>query len=157
MYGKTKYSLKKTIALTCLLLANTVLLAHAVVSHHHHDEILVTCAAAHCEHDCNSHDQHHSDEAQPVGECNDPYCHGSEEDCSLSKIYVRFSNDRQVSQLFDSECKPLPSLFVPFMVFPIPQIENTIGLPFRQKPYLISNYTNFISRSFGLRAPPYFN
>ena len=155
MHNKARYSLKKAIALSFLLLANTILLAHAVVSHHHCDEILVTCAADHHEHDCDSHDQHHSDEDLPDGECNNPYCHGNAEDCSLSKIYVRFGNEKQVFQLLNFNYKQLPSLSIPFTTYSISQIENNTGLPFRQNPYLIPNYTDFISCSSGLRAPPY--
>ena len=48
--------IKKITAISFILLANIVLLAHTVIPHHHHDAI-VCVEQTHCQH----HAQHHSD------------------------------------------------------------------------------------------------
>ena len=155
MCFKAGFSIKKAIALSFLLLANTVILVHAIICHHHHDTIPVTLVAGHHKHDCNSYNHHHHD-AQSVDRCNNyPNCHERIEECSLVTIYVRLNDDKQVSQLLNFDFDQLPYILVPFSDYSIPQIYNDAGLPFRQKPYLLSYHTEYISQSLGLRAPPF--
>jgi len=151
---KKGYSIQKTIALFFLLLANAIMLAHFVISHHHyHDAIPDATAVAHHEHNCNLHNHHHDDD-QPAGHCNDPYCHGNIEDCSLANLYVRFDNDNRVIQSFACDYNLLPFFLTLFSEYITPQIADNIGLPFRQNPNLLSYHTDYISQSHGLRAPP---
>ena len=119
--------MKKRIALFFLLLANTILLAHAVIPHHHLEDI------------------------QPVGQCN----HENMKDCPLTTLYIKFDNDKPILQTHNFNLSFSPCVLTPFSdisIFPIP---DTIGLPFRQKPYLLSYYTDYISQSLGRRAPPF--
>jgi len=150
----SNFSVKKAIVLSFLLLANTIILAHVAISHHHHDGIFVTCADDQHKHDCNSHNHHH-DDTQPAGHCNDPYCHGNIEDCSLANLYVRVDNDNRVIPSFVCDFNLLPFFLTLFSEYFTPQIADGIGLPFRQNPFLQSVYTEFIVRSTGLRAPPF--
>jgi len=145
MCCKTRCCLKKAIALSFLLLAKTIILAHFVISHHHHDGIHIALIAAHHKHDCNSHEHH----------CNDPYCHGNIEDCSLANLYVRFDNDNLVIRSFDCIFDLLSCFLTQFSGYNSPQIADDVGLPFRQNPFLKFFFTEFIACSTGLRAPPF--
>lgn len=145
--------MKKAVALSVLLLANIILLAHAVIPHHHHNQILVIVCGNHHEHDGVTEEHRHHAATHPVSQCTDPdgHCHGAVEDCSLTKIIVRIGNDRQAIQHIDFELSPcMPA----FPVHPITTITSLESLPFRQKPHLPLFYTDYISQSLGLRAPP---
>jgi hypothetical protein len=131
MCFKTGFNAKKTVALSFMLLAGITLLAHAVISHHHHDDNI------------------------NAGECTAP--NKCVDDCSLENIYIKFDNDKQVSQSLDFNFDLLPCFFALFPDYFIHPIVLDIGLPFRQKPYIIDFCTEFISRSTGLRAPPLFS
>jgi len=55
LHSKTirlKMSVKKTISLSFLLLANVIMLAHSVVFHHHHDQTSAAVCALSQEHHC---------------------------------------------------------------------------------------------------------
>ena len=153
MRFKTGYSVKKAIALSFLLLANVIILAHTVISHHHHDAIFVTCTTAYHENDCNLPNHHHDDD-QPAGQCDKPYCHGSFEGCALETIYVNSCKCKQTFQLHDCRFELLPCVSTLFSDNSAPILDDDIGLPFRQNPYLQSYNTEYISQSLGLRAPP---
>ena len=141
--------MRRVIAISFLVLANIIILAHAVVYHHHY--IPVAWTDIHHEHDCNLPDHYH-DDTQPIGHCNDSNCLGDVEDCLLTAIYVKLNNNRRSIQLLDFDLFPY-SLFS-FSNYSISQVEDDTNLPFRQKPYLISYLTEYISQSHGLRAPP---
>ena len=143
-------SIKKAISLSFLLLANTIILAHAIVAHHHNG-IFVVLEATHHEHDCNAY---HPDDAQPVHSCNDPFCHGDIDNCTLSMFYTSIGDDRPVIRTCDFDFNVLPCFLILISGYSIPQIFDDIGLPFRQKPYLLFCNTEHISQSPGLRAPP---
>lgn len=134
---------KKTIALAFLMIANAIILVHTVIPHHLHNCIPIAFVTS----------QYHHDN-QPVGHCNDHNCNGNFEDCALTKIYVKFDNDRQKVQLHSFDFDLLPCVFILFSDYSTPPTADNVGLSFRQKPYLISYHTEYISQSLGLRAPP---
>ena len=148
MFYKTGFSIKKAIALSFLFLANAIILSHAIFAHHHHD-IPVTVVATYYGHDCN----HHNDDANPF-KCKDPYCHENIEYCVLSMIYASFDYDKQRFQSYNFNFDLLPCVLTLFSDYSIPSITDDVNLSFRQKPYLISYHTEYISQSLGLRAPP---
>ena len=125
--------MKKTIAISFLLFANMIILAHTVVFHHHFDDI------------------------QSVERCNHSHCHGSAESCSLTTLYFRLDENKPIIQSHNFEFNLLPCVLTLFSDYSILPIANDIGLPFRQKPYLLFYPTEFIARSIGRRAPPFFN
>ena len=138
--------MKRAFATSFLLLANMILLAHAVIPHHYHRQIPDITWSFLCE-NSNSH---------TANQCTDPNCpaHGVVEDCFLKKIGVRFNNNGQLKSSIDAKIKLLPCFHALFADMRITEIDNIESLPFHQKPYLLSHHTNFISHSFGLRAPP---
>ena len=166
MYLKSGHGIKKAIAFSFLLLANAVILAHAIVCHHHYEGMLIVCAhheqgcnhheqgCNHHEQGCNHHEQgcNHHDDTRPFGQCHDPFCHGDFEGCSLTMIVIKLVEDKQLPQLPDF-CSPTCD-FTLFSGCSIPPITDDTGLPFRQKPYLLSFHIEYISQSLGLRAPP---
>ena len=112
------------------MLAGVVILAHAVIPHHHHNGISFISDAAQPEHD-------------------DEY-----ENCLLSKVYVRLSNDKQTFQFQDFDFDMLPCVLTLFSDVIIPQSTDDECLASGQEPYLLFHHTEFIARSAGLRAPP---
>ena len=144
---KVKFSLKKAIAISFLLFANTIWLAHAIIPHHHHNGLIFILTTAHQAHDCNSHDDN---DAHSDGNCDYPLCNSGIENCELATIYAKFDSDKRI---VSDNLDLLPVVFALFSNDDIPQITDDTGLPFRQKPYLIS-HTEYISQSIGLRAPP---
>ena len=125
-----------------LLLAGIFLLAHAVIPHHYHNQVPdFTWQSLH------KNDNPHTGN-QPV-EPSYPT-----DDCFLKKIGVRFDNNGRMLASVDNDFKLLPGL-TPLSPFNrIVEITSSEGLPFYQKPYLLSCHTDFISQSTGLRAPP---
>jgi hypothetical protein len=121
--------MKKAISVSFLLLANIVLLAHAVVPHHYHGQVpVISCDFQHEQNDdTNDHN-----------------------DCLLSKVYLRFGGDKQLLPFIDVNAE----LF--FCLLPVfsDGFSNLETLPFRYKPYLQFLYLAQISQSLGLRAPP---
>ena len=135
--------MKRVISISFLLLANVIILAHAVIPHHHHDGLIFLLTAAHQEHDDHDGEQDHT--------CNYPPCHDGAEECLSSTLFVKLDQNKQ---LFQQDFEILPCVFSLFLDYSIPQIVDNVGLPFRQKPYLIFYHTEYISQSLGLRAPP---
>ncbi len=138
--------IKKVISLLFLLLANVVILAHSVVFHHHDNPIPVTLCVADQEHHCdeNAEQNHCCHDTESAGNCCDS------KSCLLNTPFTTNDNIRALSAVnnFDFVIIHL------FSVNQIVQITDLTGLPFRQKPYSLPFYSEFISQSKGLRAPP---
>jgi len=140
--------MKKAIALSFLLLANTVLLVHVAIPHHHHHHQAAVCLSTiHCADNGETH-RHTSNS------CCQQHNDGSEiEECPLKEVYVRIENNKSSVDLNLENEIQYPTLFL-FSVNPMDGITGLKGLPFRQNPYLIPCYIDYISQSLGLRAPP---
>lgn len=137
--------MKRTIAFIFILLANISLLAHAAIPHHHHTSVGICFHSTHCT-DCKDTDKHSHD-------ANHQHDDGdAKEACMLNEMYARFDNKPIVdSNLGDETQYPVILLF---SAIPSTPITDPGGLPFRQKPYLLSFYTDPVPLPFGLRAPP---
>ena len=120
----------KITALLFFMLVSASIMTHSVICHHHLGDI------------------------QSINQCDHTSCHGNIEDCTLTKIYIKFENHRQLIQLHSVDFDFLPCILTLFSDYSIPQIADAVGLPFRQNPYVISYQTEYISQSLGLRAPP---
>ena len=172
--------MKKAVAISFLLFANLVLLAHAFVPHHHHEGVPI-CFSSH-EHNCDSGHDHN------IGDCthlsrhiiytdghdicptqqeqDSGYDHRNEDCCrndccNISKdVYVRISEDDEIFRLLgllncsDSGVEP-NFCIISEDIDKLP-LAGAYGLPFRQKPYHPSYISDFIIGSFGLRGPPPF-
>ena len=123
--------MKRVLSLSFFLLTGIVILAHAIIPHHHHNGISFISEATQPEHD----DEH--------------------ENCLFSKVYIRVSNDKQTFRLHDFDFDLLASVLILSSDVIIPQTNDDVCFTFRQRPYLLFDYTEFITRSSGLRAPPF--
>ncbi|MDR1226446.1 MAG: hypothetical protein LBK47_06040 [Prevotellaceae bacterium] len=146
--------MKKAIALSFLLLAGITVLAHAVIPHHHHNQIPVVVCGNHHEHKGTTPEHHHSG-TYSISPCADPdgHCDGATEECSLAKAFVKSGADKPALQSLDVNVNLLTLPCIP-AGYSMLQITDNGGLPFRQKPYLPSYHTEYVSVSLGLRAPP---
>ena len=135
---------KKIVSLSFLLLANVVILVHSVVFHHHdHLTPVVLCVISQ-EHHCDGTTEHHCHDTENTNKC----C--IIENCSLNAPFTKANSCKLIKPVFNN---------FDFIINNIPanqitQIADLKGLPFRQKPYLPLFYSEFISQSMGLRAPP---
>ena len=150
MNFKIGYSIKKVIASSFLFLATTIMLAHAIIPHHHHNGLIFTTITAHHDHDCNSHDAQSEDDS-----CDYPLCSDGIENCELATFFARNDSERRTVQLSDFAFDLFSSDFILFTNDHIPPLNNDIGLSFRQNPFLPSYYSEYVSQSHGLRAPPF--
>jgi len=136
---------KKWITLILLLIANLAIIAHNVTPHHHHDGIV--CTASMCGDDCcdtNKDDSHHHDAATHG-------CQGAQGECELKQTMAREIQSNNIQ------------LDIPLVLL---MVHHCCGLGncdleepdfstfFRQKPYLESYFTTYVSPTLGLRAPP---
>ena len=139
--------MKKAIALTFILLANIILLAHAVIPHHEHDNMLICLFDSHCgeydathsDSDCDHHhNQACSDRCCLIDNIFDPSDNKEKTICQMPlrydcqhPLYLLTSNSLALQVLFD----------------------NTLLL-FLFAPFIDTCHIDFISQSLGLRAPP---
>ena len=141
--------MKKGTAIFFILLANIILLAHAVVPHHYHQN-KVCVNSSHCQSDSYAH-QH--DTSKPNHE------HDGENDshfCVLKQVVFITSNQwDQFDKCLFGSYKPLSLLDFQAVLFDngfnalIPRIVST-----GQTLFKTSTYLSFVSSSIGLRAPP---
>jgi hypothetical protein len=141
-------NVKKAISLSFLLLANIVMLAHAVVPHHYHENTGV-CVMSHCRdsNEAHRHENNHSQKHEHGG-------NALSDECSVD-IHVFTKNDNNNCCLH-SYCDCEQILYT--LILDRVSISNfDIKIPFQHKPYLLSYHTEYISQSLGLRAPPFDN
>ena len=147
MVGLKKLSVKKVISLSFLLFANAIILVHSVVFHHHDSQQFAVICAENQKHDCNEHTKqkkHCDHENHSKNSC----C--VIENCLLSNLFTktdRFKLTKPIVSNFDIIINNIP-------VYKTVQITDLAGLPFRQNPFVPLFYSEFISQSIGLRAPP---
>ena len=153
--------MRKAVAISFLLLANIVLLAHAFIPHHHHEGIPI-CFSSHKHnhiHDADDSDCTHPSHHEPGPGCTHSH-HGGDccpnDSCPISKdIYARVLEDDETFPIFDFPEGETESIFYvsneDIIKLPIPGL---YGLPFRQKPLLLSYFSEYIIGSLGLRGPP---
>ncbi|WP_313380484.1 DUF6769 family protein [Proteiniphilum saccharofermentans] len=147
--------MKKAVAISFLLLANMIVLVHAVIPHHHHNQLPVSFDIVQHEHGDATHEHfpHNHDTQHPVPHGDNSHGHKVFEECILNQAYLKIGNDKQVAQLHNLDFTLLSCLLTPFSDS-LTAVAGLEGLPFRQNPYLLSYHTEFISQSLGLRAPP---
>jgi len=139
-------SLKRAISFSFLLLANILLLAHLVVPHHHHEHLSVCF----CDFQCNdievcTHTQPHEHEKNSI----------PQKCCFIDNAYPPANNN------IKHTCRPHKNcdcgqVFFALIATPLYThdfVDDTI-IHFRQNPFVPLFYSEFISQSLGLRAPP---
>jgi hypothetical protein len=139
--------MKKAISLSFLLLANIILLAHAAVPHHHHENAGVCFVNTHCEDNEETH--HHDSQTNEHERNNFP------DRCCFDIAYTHAGNStKPACRLYKKcDCEQLLFSLISNNLNAQSLIDN-VGLPFRQNPFVLLFYSEFISYSGGLRAPP---
>ena len=137
-------NLKRAISLLSLLFANIVLLVHAVVPHHYHADTGI-CFVAHCQ---NSEEAHCHDYGDVQTHQHDG--NPSSDNCSIDNVYAPANNKKVVCYQPTIKCDYEQIIANSYFT------ANT-AVSFQQKPYLPRFYSEFITRSIGLRAPPCVN
>ncbi len=155
-----KCMFKRAAAISLLLSANIILLAMAVVPHHHHGDA-ICFAGTHCMHgtDC--------------GHGHDTTCDHREQDGSLPEHKHEHPQDANCCNVsewllpnvepdhkhehhcFCTDCDNNTDLFVAVLPDLSEPILQPTGLPLRQAPINETYLRIFVSRTLGLRAPPF--
>lgn len=141
--------LKKSTAIVFIILANILVLAHAVVPHHHHHK-QVCLINSHCINDNVADEQNtNRDNHSHDGEKNS-------DDCILKEPVIVFTDQWKIdfkfnpktseqtghNQFYINQSKPGTKFLFPVFLGHIPSYLNT------------SSYSSLVSASLGLRAPP---
>ncbi|MDR2917252.1 MAG: hypothetical protein LBV74_20860 [Tannerella sp.] len=143
--------MKRTIAISFLLLANIIILAHVVIPHHHHNGMPVAFCKISLSDDNSEYT--HSFHSHSDGE-ND-HSHESDANCTLCQLYIRADLNNSPSSLTSA----LANFHIDIPTFcldisSLTDIQGFESLPFRHKPHIISYHSHYIVHSLGLRAPP---
>jgi hypothetical protein len=141
--------IKRITSIAFILLANILLLAHAVVPHHHHHK-QVCLVNSHCidinlADDLNTNRDNHNHD----GEKNSDDCILKEPVIVLTnqwKVDLRF-NDKTPDQTSLDEFYNCPSHIITGFIFPV--FSRVLTSHFNN-----SRYSSLVSTSLGLRAPP---
>ncbi len=144
--------MKKATGILFLLLANLALLAHTVIPHHHPDAHHISiCNLLPAEDANNIHCAHHDMGGQEHG------ANGLGDDCILNGLYIRVASGHQSSSeedhpSCDDTADSYPSICS--IVNPSSVRWDEGGIPFRHRPFLLYSYSQYVTSSLGLRAPP---
>ena len=141
--------IKKRTAIFFILLANIILLAHAVIPHHYHQE-QVCIVNEHCQNDSIAHNHNTSGHNhQHDGDNNS-------ESCALKQaVGIPANSVRQEFKWRGCDDNHLEFVHFQAVLFSseftsfVPQIIQNA-----QIPLILSSHFNFVSTSLGLRAPP---
>ena len=144
--------MKRRISALMILLANMLILAHAVVPHHHHNKMFVAILNVLDEdaRDLFNHEhghEHHHD--------------GNSEDCLISeaeaaavlKIQTDDGGEWSAAQSIDHE-DALQIWTAAVALYELSFTTSNKEDNVRRRPYVASGHSDFIARSKGLRAPP---
>ena len=139
-------SIKKTISLFILLLANVVMLAHPAVCYlqHNYQTTVVVCAENQKRCCCKHTEQQNSSNTTHEKKCCDS------EKCLLRNIFSQESSIR----LPDPNCNDFDIITSDILACRVISVTVLTDFPYRQKPYTPLFYADFVSQSIGLRAPP---
>ena len=137
--------MKKGIAILFVLLANIILLAHAVLPHHYHEK-LVCIESTHCAEDATNHSQN-SVEHNHQHDGNDNIT------CILNQAVFILPTQGQIF----NDCENCNDTHNhDFCITKAFEYQHFQALPttVRVVPKNISFFTSFVSSTSGLRAPP---
>ena len=140
--------IKRTIAIALLILANIIILAHAVVPHHHHNK-QVCLVNSHCINESFT-DKH--------GTNQDSHSHDGEnnsDDCVLKLPVVIFSNQWKTDFKFNNKSDHSgPDDFHYNLLNSTTEVQIPVQSSFNYERITDSSYSSLVSTALGLRAPP---
>ena len=128
-----------------VLLANLVLLAHAVIPHHYHTKSEIVFSL-----ECSQEDEHNHDESFLI--CHEEHEEHETESCSIAQTLLLPNNQFRVSDN-TAELESADILFIALFVYNFSSQNN-----FADDSYIAEENipipTRFLISSQGLRAPP---
>lgn len=131
--------LKNKSYFTLLLFANIILLVHAAVPHHHHHDIEI-CFTHLCEH----HDSQTSEQEES----------SSLHQCCIDSIYFPAHNLKITGYPHNYNSEQALFALIPNSSNIQNRVDQTV-IQVQQNPYVPLFFSEFVSRSIGLRAPPF--
>jgi len=136
----------KKIANILFLMLTTLFVAHAVVPHHHHDKI-VCIENSHCADDSKPHEHNsNSNEHQHDG-------NNDVQNCILNQFIPTQNNPTQKICKYINCNNNFPILLFAVLFSEIDNYSVKVT-DFSYFPIIQSDYSVFVSKCFGLRAPP---
>ena len=137
--------MKNKTAFIFLLLANLILLAHAVIPHHHHADKPLEIAV-----ECSHHEEHSHHENIPV--CDDDHNQGDTSPCIIASAML-LPNNQEMAITSIEQVAAIDVLPVDLLVY------NTLVIsinPDKPPEFTERNpiYARLLVSSQGLRAPP---
>jgi hypothetical protein len=136
-------SIKKAISLSFLLFANVMMLAHGAIPHHHYEQAEVCFFDSHRK-DCKEEHNHEHEKNLKFNTC------------CIDNVYTRDHSNAKTPCRLHKKCSCEQVLYaLPLNAALSAQdfVDETIT-HFRQNSYVLLFYSEFISQSMGLRAPP---
>ena len=135
--------MKKARTLPFLLLAGIAMLVCVVICHYHHDEPHVCLITAHYS-DCEEAHEHSHDFG-----CRQCDYGGRTEECLLEAYIIPVRQRLPVDPSLDNDIHPAL-----FSVNSLAETTRPEGLSLKIEPRPLTDHTDYISDSFGSRAPP---
>ena len=137
--------IKKVTAYSLILIANIVLLAHAVLPHHHHEQ-LVCIEQTHCTNDAISHsqtasDNHHQHDGAHLATC-----------ILKQAIIISTSQARLLNNCDNCSDNHNHDFFI-LSYFGLETLQP-ITVTVSTVPEFTFTFSSYITSSLGLRAPP---
>jgi len=143
--------MKKIVCFTALWIANILLVAHIAIPHHHHENVGICFFNTHCTDSKEAHHHKKNDTHNHEHEGN-PF---SEKCCIIDNVYFSTQNNIKIACRSHTNCNCGQTLYALISeTLHIHDFVDDIVIHFRQNPYVPLFYSEFISQSIGLRAPP---
>jgi hypothetical protein len=136
---------RRITAIIFILLANIVLLAHAVIPHHYH-EVKICLENTHCQNDETHHQGTTEDEHEHDGD-------KSSRTCILNQSVILFSNQKKEAFFVIYDTDRHQQFFTVINSNGINEIQSTV-LWDDLFPTTHTGYSSYIFKCIGLRAPP---
>ncbi|MDA3867766.1 MAG: hypothetical protein PF489_13610 [Salinivirgaceae bacterium] len=140
----------KHIGRLIVFFAGLVILSHAVVPHHHHDGMVCT-ASSHCANDTKPHDDNTDEHSSDANDHQHDGGHNVQS-CFLIQ-FIPNQNNHAERSLKCGNCDINIPLLI-FATFPNNQSLFAESTDFSCFPVIQTGYSVFVSKCFGLRAPP---
>jgi hypothetical protein len=137
--------MKKRIAILFVLLANIILLAHAVLPHHYHEK-LFCIESTHCTEDATIHTQNST-------EHNHQHDGTDNTTCVLNQVVIILPNQGRILNEFENCTDTCNHNFYITAPFEYPHLQSLPAIV-STVPKLNLFFTTFVSPTLGLRAPP---
>jgi len=142
--------MKKVIALSFILLANIILLAHAVIPHHDHENRTICFLDTHCT-DSDVMHNHTDCDAQSHQDSTD-----SDRCCLIDIVFDPTDHKAKTFCHIHTQCDCLHTPYLLMSdVLELQDCGDDALLLFLYAPYIVTCHSDYISQSLGLRAPPY--